>query len=359
MQLANLLSRLHGRSIDASVISLTSVGPVSPLIEELGVPIWHLGIEKATRLPAAVARLISISRAVRPHAVQGWMYHGNLAATWARGGSRGCPHLFWGIRQSLSDIANENPLSRQVIRLSARLSSQPDAIVYNSHSSRAQHEKFGFSSKDARIIDNGFDTNRFRPNPAVRRAVRQELGLAPDTLLIGLIARFHPMKRHTVFLEAAALLAARRPEIHFLLVGREVTADNPFFSPWLDTVALHGRLHLLGERVDLPQLTASLDIASSSSGWGEGFSNALGEAMCCGVPCVATDVGDARRIVGTGGVIVDNGDTRALADAWEGLLDLPSTARDAIGAQARERMRSSFSLEAVADSYATLLGKNV
>jgi len=160
------------------------------------------------------------------------------------------------------------------------------------------------------------------------------------------------MKGHEVFFEAARRLADACPDVHFLLAGRGVRADAPVFAQWLaEFSTLAGRVHLLGERRDIPRLTAALDIASSSSSWGEAFSNAIGEALLCAVPVVATNVGDARELVGNTGRIVQPGDAQAMAHAWKDLLAMGFQGRRRIGAAGRERVRSRFGLDAMAARY--------
>lgn len=351
-QLARLLAHLCGGSIEAAVVSLAGRGAVSEEIESLGVPVWYLGLDQLWRLPWAAARLSRIAQRFRPHVIQGWMYHGNLGASLA-GKFSGAP-VVWGIRQSLYDLQREKPRTRRVIRLSARWSGRAAAIVYNAAISRAQHEAFGFAPERGCVIGNGFDGRQWRPDSDARRSVRAELGIAPDAPLIGLIARYHPMKGHDIFLDAAARLAALQPDVHFLLAGREVTAAHPLFAAHYTHEPLAGRLHLLGERADIPRLTAALDIASSSSSWGEAFSNAIAEALLCGVPVVATDVGDARIIVGDAGIVVPAGDASALANAWQGLLGRGLEARQAMGRAGRERLLAEYGVESIASAYLRL-----
>ena len=90
------------------------------------------------------------------------------------------------------------------------------------------------------------------------------------------------------------------------------------------------------------------DIACSSSAWGEGFSNAIGEAMASGLPCVVTDVGDSAIIVGDTGRVVPPRDPDALAAALSSLL---STDRVALGSAARRRIENNYSLGAVVSQY--------
>ena len=350
-QLAGLLAALREQGAELSVVSLASPGPVSKEIGVLNVPLWHLGLGQPWRLPQAVVRLIAIARRFQPDVLQGWMYHGNLAALvvkWILGGR---VPATWGVRQSLYDLEREKPMTRGVIRLSAQLSAQADAIVYNARLSRQQHEAFGFASSSARVIGNGFDDNVWQPDANARASVRKELGVLPGTPLIGLIARYQPMKGHEVFLEAARRLGELHPDVHFLLAGKGVRVDTPKFAQWMATFpSLAGRVHLLGERGDIPRLTAALDIASSSS-WSEAFSNTIGEALLCAVPVVATDVGDARELVGNAGRIVQPGDAQAMSQAWEELLTMSFHERRRIGMAGRERVRCQHGLKTVAARY--------
>ncbi len=350
-QLMQLVGELMRRGVQASVIALRD-GSVAEEIEALGVPVEIVGLSGVGDLPRALRTMIHVTGTFRSDVVQGWMYHGNLAASFARRWAAPMAKLAWGVRQSLYDLSREKPITRWVIRASARSSRKAHAIVYNSHTARAQHEALGFAPARARVIDNGFDTERFRPDSAARGAVRAMLGLDVSTPLIGLIARYHPMKGHEVFLQAAALLARRRQDVHFLLVGRDVTPANPALQVQLSAPVLARRVHCLGERSDIPSLTAALDIASSSS-WGEAFPNAVGEAMSCGVPVVATDVGDVRRIVGEAGIVVPVGDAERLAQAWDLLLANPER-RKTMGEAGRRRVGERYSLAAMATRYLAL-----
>jgi len=160
------------------------------------------------------------------------------------------------------------------------------------------------------------------------------------------VARFDPMKDHGTFFRAASVLASREEDVHFVMVGKGMVPDNPQVAGHLDS-NLEGRVHFLGPREDMPRLTSALDIAVSSSAYGEGFSNTIGEAMACAVPCVVTDVGDARRIVGDTGIVVAPRDPEAMADAWGRFLDMGRDRRRALGEKARQRIQETFSIDRV------------
>jgi glycosyltransferase involved in cell wall biosynthesis len=348
--LAKLLSRLHGSAVEAEVVSLLGHGSVSDELVALGVPVRHLDVRRPLRGFVAPCEILRAVRRFAPNVIQGWMYHGNLTASFARACSGSKPALVWGIRQSLYSLSREKPGTRAVIRLGATLSSWASMILYNSETARQQHEEIGYRSEGARVVDNGFDVDRFVPDEQAYREVRSELAIPSDSRLVGLIARLHPMKGHSTFIRAACLLAARNPDVHFLLAGHGVEVCNPVCIRWLKEPKLVGRLHLLGERVDIPRLTAALDIACCAS-WSEAFPNVLGEAMSCGVPCVATDVGDARRIIGDAGLVVPADDPETFVQAWRTLLDMPREARQRLGIRARQRVQKHFSLRAICDQY--------
>lgn len=298
------------------VVSLADGGSNRPRIEALGVVVDSLGIGRG-RLPGlgVLLRLRRVVREFAPDVIQGWMYHGNLAAWLAARLAPGHPRLAWNIRQTLYDPAREPPLTRLVIRIGARLSPGVDAIVYNSELSARQHQAIGYAGGAATIIPNGFDLQAWASDSSLRSAVRTELGLAEDAILIGHVARYHPMKGHRCLLKAAASLAAGDARLHWLLVGRGVTHDSEELAASLREHGLEGRVTLAGERADIPRIMCALDLLVSPSEWGEGFPNVLGEALAVGVPCVATDIGDSAQVVGDCGRVVAPGDAAALAAA--------------------------------------------
>jgi glycosyltransferase involved in cell wall biosynthesis len=224
-------------------------------------------------------------------------------------------------------------------------------ILYNSKIGAIQHRDFGYQTEKTLVVPNGFDTELFAPSMEARSDVRLELGVAENTILIGLVGRYNPMKDHANFLRAAALLLKSHPDVHFVLSGRGVAWENQALTKLVRVLVLAERVHLLGERHDMPRLAAALDIASSSSAFDEGFPNVVGEAMSCGVPCVVTDVGDSAWVVGKTGRVVPPRDWEALCAAWRELVEMETAARRALGTRARQRVKEQFSIEKVARQY--------
>ena len=350
--LHNLLSEMD-RGIAPTVVSLTPGGQVRERIEKLGVPVYDVGMRRGLPGPAAVWRLAALCRRVLPDVVQGWMYHGNLAATLASAVSPGRVPLAWAVHHSLHDVRAEKKLTAALIRLGARLSSLPARIVYVSRVSAAQHEAIGYKPDGRTVIPNGFDCRKLRPDAEAYASVRTELGLGPQTMLVGLIARYHPTKDHDNFLTAASRFVQRDENTCFLLAGRDVSPSNAELVAKISALGLGARIHLLGERNDVPRLLAALDILSSAA-WGEAFPMVVGEAMACGVPCVVTDVGDSGWIVGDTGAIVPPRDPQALSAAWDGMVRMQRKDRIALGQRARQRVENEFSLAEISRRYEDL-----
>ena len=139
--------------------------------------------------------------------------------------------------------------------------------------------------------------------------------------IVGHIARYHPKKDHENLLKAVRLVVDQVPDTIFLLIGRDVTAENRRLIKLMEQLRLESNVSLLGERTDISRLMLAMDLLVSSSAWGEGFPNVIGEAMASGVTCVVTDVGESRSIVGHTGKVVPNSSPELIAEAVVGLLE--------------------------------------
>lgn len=353
--LYNLLNGGLAERFNNHIISLIDEGTMGQHIRALGVPVTTLGMRRGRPLLSGLIKLRRVAREFRPDLIQGWMYHGNLAATLMRILAPGHPALVWNVRHSLYDLGHERPMTRQVIRANQVFSFFPDVILYNSQLSRKQHEAFGFSSKNGQIIPNGIDVQRFCFSSDVCKRVRSELGVPVEAQVVGHVARLHPMKDHPAFLRAAASLAPRYPEVHFLLSGRSVSLEDKTLEQLIPS-QVRDRFHLLGERSDVSDLMCAMDIFCQSS-WSEAFPNVLGEAMASGVPCVATDVGDSATVIGDTGVVIPPRDVEELAAGIESLLTKSLEERRMMGANARGRINANYTLGTIVEQYAALYEK--
>lgn len=353
----HMLLRLLGApalaGVEQRVLALLPGGRLAPSMRETGATVEELSFLGGVPVLSGAMGLVARARRHRPDLVQGWLYHGNLGAWLAARALGGGTPLLWGIRQSLPSLQGENGFSRVAIHLNRLLSKAPDRLLFNSQRGIEQHRAFGFDMRRAQHIPNGFDTARLAPDAAARQSLRAAWGVGEGGVVYGMLGRNHPVKDHAGFLAAARQVLDSRPLSRFVLAGTGVDAHNPALARQVVEAGLQGRLHLLGERHDVPAVLSAMDVYVSSSR-AEAFSNALGEAMSCGLPCVATAVGDSADIVGDAGLLVPPQSSAALAAAMVSLADLGEHGRAVWGARARERICTRFGLEAVAYSYAQL-----
>lgn len=351
-----MLTRLvHGMDtvrFSNTVISLTGSGPAAEVLESRGIRVQTLGMGRIPT-PKAIARLFSWLRAESPDVVQTWLYAadflGGLAGTLA-----GANAIVWNLRQLAPVQPHFAPRHVWAARACGLLSTRvPTAVVCCSEEVRRSHEALGYVRGRYAVIPNGFDLEVFGPGRAAYTSVRAELGVDTDTALIGMVARFDPVKGHADFFKAATLISRTNLNAHFLLSGEGMAATNDAVASKVNAPELQGRVHLLGRRNDVPRLLAALDVAVSAS-HSEGFPNTVGEAMASAVPCVATDVGGTASLVGEAGSLVPPHEPAVLASAVLSILGLGPAERSKLGEAARRRIERLYSLQAMIDQYSRL-----
>jgi glycosyltransferase involved in cell wall biosynthesis len=354
LMLLRLLGALDRRRFAPQVLSLRPAGVIAAQIEALDIPVHSAGIRGALPGPAGLRRFTRQLCGIRPDLIHTWMYHADLLGGVIGRALCRVP-VIWALHNSTLDPARVGVATRLTVRVNALLSRVvPARIVSCSQAAADVHRALGYPSDRLMVIPNGFDVEVYRPDADARRALRSELCLAENAALVGSFARFHPQKDHRTLCRAAGLIAVSRPDVHFVLAGGGVDADNSVLVQWLRDSGAVDHCHLLGERDDMPRLTAALDLALMTSSFGEAFPLVIGEAMACGVPCVATDVGDAQAMVGDIGRVVPPRDPHALAASVLELLALGAGERAALGRRARAKIAAELSLGAVADRYAAL-----
>jgi glycosyltransferase involved in cell wall biosynthesis len=317
------------------------------------VPVYSLGMRRGRPTVAGTARLFRIIRHARPVILQSWMYHADLLGLLVAR-IAGVPSVAWNLRCSSMDMKHYRWLSGLVLRILIPLSPLPEVVIANSESGIQAHKALGYAPRRWLYIPNSLNLDEFKPDPEARIQVRRELGLPEDATLIGLVARYHPMKDHANFVHAMNLVAAEDPAVRFVLVGKGAEPNNAELMRLVRATGVADRFHLVGHTLDVGRFTTSFDLACSSSRFGEGTSNSLAEAMACAVPCVATDVGDSRFIVHDTGRVVPPGDAPALAGVCRELLGISVQERHRLGLAARDRARALFSVDSVVAQYQSL-----
>jgi glycosyltransferase involved in cell wall biosynthesis len=288
---------------------------------------------------------------MNPDIVQSWMYHANLAGTVVRG--LGCfkPPLIWSIRQSLDNRSLDPVATRAVIWLGGKLSALPGAVVYNSVNAARTHEAIGYAAGRRRIIHNGIDCNRFRPRPELHNSLRVQLGLDPDTPLIGRIGRYSPMKGFDTLLKSFRKLLDVLPSAKLLLVGTGIGPDNQELMSLCSRYGCLEHVRMMKPRLDIEQVYPALDVVVSSSIGNEGFPNVVAEALASGGLVVSTSVGDGSPIDRGVHRIVSPQDDQALSKAMLSLATLLPEEKQRLSGCGRRFIENNFSIEAFAEQH--------
>lgn len=348
--LLKLLSHIDRVEFQTQVISLTTKGNIGHRIEALGIPVLALDMQPNQIPWRSLLTLRKLLKEAKPDIVQTWMYHADLLGGLAAK-SNGIKCIVWALRNSDLSADRNKFVTRKVVAICSILSRWiPDLVLSCSEQAMRAHANIGYAIDKLKVIPNGFDLKQFSPDADARASVRAELGLPDQAQLVGLIARFDPQKNHAGFLEAAGIVATRVPGVHFILAGEAIDSGNQWLCHEIQKSGISNRVHLLGRRDDMPRIMASLDVLASTS-HGEAFPNVLGEAMACQVPCVVTDVGDCREIVGPTGRTVSAGDMQSFALQMCDLLMIPPAERQTLGKSARDRIKALYDIRIIAGLY--------
>ncbi len=346
-----LAAQLAMPEIESCVVGLIQEGAIGHEIRKLGIPVTTLGMKPTVPDPRGLWRLTRTLRAFRPDLIQSWLYHADLMSSLVRPWVGGQPPVIWNLRHATLDPQHDSRSTRWAAKACAWLSrSSPARILVNTVSGLRVHAEYGYAADKMQVVPNGFDLHRFRPDQKARAELRQTLGLAADTLLVGLVARFSELKGQKLFVDAMRQVAAKLPLAHFILCGTQISTSNETLIHWIRETGCPERFHLLGERLDVERIHAALDLEVSSS-VSEAFSNSIGEALCCGVPCVVTDVGDSAWLIADAGSAVPPRDAAAMANGCLRILTSSKADRDALSQRARQRMEQHFDIHVIARQY--------
>ena len=349
--LLELSSQMRHMGHQQAVISMKPGGDLGEKFRNLGIPLYELDFSLA-KFARAVTICNQIISTLNPDIIQSMLYHADFLSLFLRYEAR--TKVVWGIHHSFEkNRSNRLKMTTKTIaKINASMSKKiPDKIICCSQSALQSHKKIGYDPAKLVFIPNGIDANKFKPNPQAKILLRAELGLPPDTPIIGYLARFHPQKNHPLFFTAANRLLDTVDDVHFVLAGNKVTDKHLDIRPYMDTPDKISHFHLLGRREDSNQVTAGLDIATLTASGGEAFPLTMIEAMSCGVPCVSTDVGDVRSMIENTGIVVPVDDPVALSQAWLKMLHTNHEERIQLGEQSRKKVLESYTSEIMANRF--------
>jgi len=352
-QAVTLAEALHARDHTVAVAVFYPGGPLTQTLEAAQIPVFSLDKKGRWETIGFLRRLLRLIKEYRPDVIHSYLSVANILTVLLKPLRPGVK-MVWGVRASDMDLSRYHWLYRLSWWAECRLSRFADRIIVNSQAGRCFARAHGFPDAGMVVIPNGIDTDRFRPDKNARTRQRRTWGIDDGEQLIGLVARLDPMKGHPVFLEAAAQLVKKDRSARFVCIGDGPEAYRNELKSLAHALRLDDRLVWAAASGDMTAVYNALDIGTSASGFGEGFSNAIGEAMACEVPCVVTDVGDSAWIVDEPDCVVPAGDPQTLCSAWLGLLSDPER-RAAMGRAGRQRIKEHFSVRQLTERTERLL----
>ena len=342
-QLVVTAKGLTERGHPVTVLTFYSGGFYADELKESKVQLLSLNKKGRWDLFAFLFRLRQVLRKISPDVIYSFMGFANILTVAIRPFIP-ATKLVWGVRASNMDLDQYDWLSRWSYWLECRLSRFADTIIANSNAGLEYAVWHGFPREKMLVIPNGIDTERFKPDRSAGKELRQQWGVTEDEVLIGLVGRIDPMKGHPIFLDAAALLKKENSNVRFVCVGVGDVVYERAMRQLATDLGLDDVLIWAGRHAYMLAVYNAFDIASSSS-YGEGFPNVIGEAMACGVPCVVTDVGDSTLVVGEAGSIIPSKDSQALFSAWVDMLDLDKAELCELSLLVREHIDTKFSID--------------
>lgn len=353
-QVALLAAGLAARSHDVTIVLFYGNGETEALLKDTHVRV--LTLDKTGRWDiGTILRLRKLMIEEQPDFLYAFLpTQTTLAALLL---PRRLPtRLVFGSRATAMDLTRYDWLSAFTYKTEKWLSRRADLIIANADQVRDDAVARGLPAERMAVVHNGIDVERMRPSREAGRLARRSLGIDNTDFVIGIVARLDPMKDHETFLRAAAAYWQGQPDARFVCVGDGTAAYQKHLRGLTEMLGIQSRVIWAGTRTDITDIYNAFDIATLSSAFGEGFSNAIGEAMACGIPVAATDVGDSRAIIGDFGEVAPIRQPAALATAWRRLRQKIHK-EPQLGALARTRIVEQFSVDAMVLRTETLLAQ--
>ena len=270
---------------------------------------------------------------INPDSVCSWLYYGDLFGSLV--GMLLNYKPIWNVRHGEDSKVTFLSLLYMKLKFLALLSYiAPQKIIYNSRSSRNFHENFlGYKKNIGIIISNGVDCERFKPT---YKLYKQRHG---EEVIVGTVARYHYDKGYDILLKAIAILINNGHKIRLLVAGSDTDGDEMYSM--LKKLRIKEYVEIYGVIENIEEFYPQLDIFILSSRT-ESCPNALLEAMACGIPSIATNVGDVGIILGENGIIVKKEDPEILAESIINMKKKPEESKKSMVKISRNLIETYF-----------------
>jgi glycosyltransferase involved in cell wall biosynthesis len=355
-----VLTRMPKQRVKTQVVCLAPGAVPAAMLRQNGVPVHDVALSRQKFSIGGFGELVKAAKAFKPDVIHAWGY---TAQIFAHGVRKRCDRkikVVWTVGNTAPLPRGAGMIDRRKLKYAVKAAASADRIVYASDAGGAQHRRAGFPEGDHLTITPGIDATRFKPDPAARRKIREQLNLGPEAFVIGMVAPFQPEYDHATFIKAVGELIKSNPNIAVVLAGHGVQKGNAPLMALVGGGTLAGRTQLLGEWSDLASLFNACDVVCSSA-QNDGSRMQLVAAMLCGVPCVATGLGAQGEVIGHHGVAIEAGSAPAFVKGILRVLQLTPEKRAAMAQGARKHALQNYvyvrSLQKYLQLYYDLIGR--
>ncbi len=357
-----MLTRMPKARAKMLVVALSPDVVPGAVLRQNGVPVYDVALSQRRFSLAAFGQLREAVRSFRPDVIQAWGHTAQIVAHWLRGRCDWDTKVVWSVANTAPLPRKPGLIDREKLKRAAKLARRADRIVYTSEAAASAHRRVGFPEEGYAVVPLGVDPTRFKPDPAMRRKIRERLGIEPGAFVIGMLAPFQPEYDYPTLLKATGELIKTNPNVSLLLAGHGVQKGNAPLMALVGGGTLGTRTQLLGEWSDVAAFFNACDLACSSALTDSGRMS-LVMAMLCGIPCVATGMGAQGEVIGQFGVAVEPGNPTALLRGFTRILQLPQDKRAHMAQGARKHALTNFvsirSLQKYLQLYYDLVGRTL
>lgn len=355
-----VLTRMPKERVKTQVVCLAPGAVPAAVLRQSGVPVHDVALSRKRFSFGGFGELLKTAKAFKPDVIHAWGYTAQIVANAVRKRCDRKIKVVWTVGSTTPLPRGAGMIDRRKVKYAAKAAPTADRIVYASQAGAAQHRRVGFPDGEHLIVPAGIDATRFKPDPAARRKIREQLHLGAEAFVIGMVAPFQPEYDHPTFLKAIGELIKSNPHISVVLAGHGVQKGNAPLMALVGGGPLGARVQLLGEWSDLASLFNACDVVCSSA-LNDSGRMTLVTAMLCGVPCVATGLGAQGEVIGHHGVAIESGSAPAFVKGIQRVLQLTPEKRAAMAQGARKHALQNYvyvrSLQKYLQLYYDLIGR--